>query len=182
MGHLGDHDLSRVAVHELVLLVGARLPATCLPHHLVHLVLDQEPVELLEHLDLGFLAANFSFLAAPFVPRQSATDLLRKTFFDADGEAVSLRFLARTIGKVELLVFRQSDLLVVAWQRRSSELPEAGGGCLDGECFFQSWSPGGWAKGVDVDEEVVLVVDKHVKREVLVGGEEHDIHGSIGGS
>ena len=63
-------------------------------------------------------------MAALFLPRRSATYFLGNTLFDTGGEAVIFFFLARSIDKVELLVFGQSDLEVVAWQRLASELPK----------------------------------------------------------
>ena len=83
-------------------------------------------MQLLQRLDLRLFGADFPFLAALFLPRRSATYFLGNTLFDTGGEAVIFFFLARSIDKVELLVFGQSDLEVVAWQRLASELPKTG--------------------------------------------------------
>ena len=77
--------------------------------------LTYSAVQLLQRLDLRLFGADFPFLAVLFVPRRSTSYFLGKTLFDTSNEAVSLFFLARSVDKVELLVFGQSDLLVVAW-------------------------------------------------------------------
>ena len=100
---------------------------------------NQEPVEVLKHLDLRLFSANLSLLTTPSVPGQSAAHLLRKTFLDTYCEAVIFLLFAGSMTEIEFLVFCQADLLIMAWHRPPLELPKA------------HWR----SKGVDVGDKKV---------------------------